>query len=52
MRFSWWSWKAIAAIAFLMGLPMVEQAKADSTSGITAGSLSLLSAIIDAAGNS
>jgi hypothetical protein len=52
MRFSWLSWKAAAAVAILMGLPMVEQAKADSASGITGSSLSLVGAIIDAIGNS
>lgn len=29
MRFKWLSWKAAAAVAFLMGLAMVEQARAD-----------------------
>jgi len=29
MKLRWLSWKAAAAVAFLMGLAMVEQAKAD-----------------------
>jgi len=29
MRFKWLNWKAAAAVAFLMGLAMVEQARAD-----------------------
>jgi len=29
MRFKWLSWKAAVAVAFLMGLAMVEQARAD-----------------------
>lgn len=52
MRFSWLRWKAAVAVAFLMGLPMVEQTKASDASGITGGALSLTQAIIDAAGNS
>jgi len=53
MRFRWLSWKAAAVVAFLMGLPMVQQAKAgDDSSSITSGVLSLVDGIVDAAGNS
>jgi len=54
MRFRWLSWKAAAAVAFLMGLPMVQQAKAgdDGAGSITSGVLSLVEGIFDAVGNS
>ena len=52
MRFRWFSWRVAAVVAFLMGLPMVQQAKASDASHITGGALSLVDAIIEAAGNS
>jgi hypothetical protein len=52
MKWNWLGFKMLAAVAFLMGLPLVEQAKASSGSGIVGSSLSLVGSIIDAAGNS
>lgn len=52
MRLNWLGGKMLAVVAFLIGLPLVEQAKADSGSSIVGSSLSLVQAIVDAAGNS
>ena len=45
-------WQAAAVIAFLMGVPLVESAHAQDVADITESAFSLVSAIIDAAGNS
>lgn len=45
-------WHVAAAVAFLMGIPMVEQAQANDVSDIADSVISLVGAIIDAAGNS
>lgn len=52
MKFDWVKCKTLAMVAFLMGLPLVEQANADSGTDIAGSALSLVGAIIDAAGNS
>jgi hypothetical protein len=52
VKFRGLRWRFAALIAFLMGLPFVAQAKADSTSDIINGALGLTGGIIDAAGNS
>jgi hypothetical protein len=49
MKFRWLSLKAAALLAVLVGMPMVQEAKADS---ITSSSLDLAGAIIEAAGHS
>lgn len=47
-------WKAAAAVAFLMGIPFVEEAHAGhgGVGGIIGGALTLTGAIIDVAGDS
>jgi hypothetical protein len=52
MRFHWLSGKVAVLAALLVGMPLVEQARADDFSSIADGALSLAGAIIDAAGNS
>ncbi len=52
MSLNWLRWRMFAVVEFLMGLPLVEQAKADDGSGIVDSAVSLVQAIIDAAGNS
>lgn len=45
-------WQAAAVMAFLMGVPLAESAHAQDVSDISAGVFSLVSAIVDAAGDS
>ena len=49
MKFHWLSMKAAALLVVLVGMPMVQEAKADS---ITSTSFELAGAIIEAAGHS
>ena len=52
MIFKGLRWKAAAVIAFLMGVPFVEQARAQDVSRIIDGAISLAFGIVDAAGHS
>jgi hypothetical protein len=52
MRFKGLRWKAAAVIAFLMGVPFVEQAHAQDVGGIIYSAISLAFGIVDMAGNS
>ncbi len=45
-------WKLAAAIAFLMGVPFVEQAQAQNVGDIVYAAVGLAAAIVGAAGNS
>ena len=52
MRFSGLRWKAAAALAFLMGVPFVPQARAQDVGGIVNAGIWLAMAIVDMAGDS
>ncbi len=52
MMFRKLRWRTAAVVAFLMGVPLVEQAQADDGGSIADSAFSLISAIVDAAGNS
>jgi len=52
MLFKGLRWKAAAVLAFLMGVPFVEQAHAQDVGGIINSALSLAFGIVDLAGNS
>lgn len=52
MGFKGLRFRAAAVIAFLMGVPFVEQARASDFGDITDSVFSLVRSIIDAAGNS
>lgn len=52
MNFRGLRWKAAAAIAFLMGVPLAEQARAQDVGDIVSSAIALALAIIDVAGNS
>lgn len=53
MRLRSLSWKVAAAFAFLMGMPMIAEARAESgVGGIIGNALGLAGSIIDVAGSS
>lgn len=45
-------WSVAAAVAFLIGIPMVEKAQAQGVDDIANGIFSLINGIVDLAGNS
>jgi hypothetical protein len=45
-------WRFAALVAFLIGVPLVEQAQASDTGAIVGGVFGLVAAIVDVAGNS
>ncbi len=52
MRFNGLRWKAAAALAFLMGVPFVPEARAQDVGGIVDASIWLAMSIVDVAGHS
>ncbi len=52
MRFKGLRWKAAAAVAFLVGIPFVPEAKAQGAGDIVTSAIDLALSIVGLAGNS